>query len=186
MFACDVQASRAAAQPEPAREVLEMDLLALVESCSGSIFFPLFRLLWEPQVIICALWCFSKGYTWDIFKGGKLTEWEMEWKARMEKENLTSTNIEIKWPLCHKLGGWHKWLIMQLRYLKCRICWVGRLIPFMLGKVFHDIKGFICLLICFRLQRPCYKISRWRRRKGSERRVGKRQHFYSYFCCEFY
>lgn len=66
---------------------------------------------------------------------------------------------------------------MQLRYLKCRICWVGRLIPFMLQKVFHDIKGFICLLICFRLQRPCYKISRWRRRKGSERGVGRRQVF---------
>lgn len=29
----------------------------------------------------------------------------------------------------------------------------NRLIPFLLGKVFHDIKGFVCLLICFRLRR---------------------------------
>lgn len=83
---------------------------------------------------------------------------------------ICSVNMKMKWPLCRKLGDWQKWLIMKLRYMKCRICWVGRLILFMLGKVFHDIKGFICLLICFRLRRPRYKISRWRRRKGSERR----------------
>lgn len=47
----------------------------------------------------------------------------------------------------------------------------------MLQKVFQDIKGFICLLICFRLQRPCYKISRWRRRKGRKEGLGRRQVF---------
>lgn len=35
----------------------------------------------------------------------------------------------------------------------------NRLIPFMLGKVFHDVKGFVCLRICFRLQRPRFQIS---------------------------
>lgn len=120
------------------------------------------------------------------FQRWKTTEREMEREGRKEKESLTRANIKIKWPLCHKLGGWQSGLLMQLRYLKCRICWVGRLIPFMLQKVFHDIKGFICLLICFRLRRPCYKISRWRRRKGSERGVGRRQGFHPHFCREFY
>ena len=143
-------------------------------------------LLWEPPgYYLCSLmlvWRLRTGH----FQRGKTREREMERERRKEKESLTRANMKIKWPLCHKLGDWQSGLLMQLRYLKCRICWVGRLIPFMLQTVFHDIKGFICLLICFRLQRPCYKISRWRRRKGSERGVGRRQGFHPHFCCEFY
>lgn len=48
------------------------------------------------QVTVCALRCFSKRNIQDICKGRKQRELEMEWEGSMEKESLSSANMQIK------------------------------------------------------------------------------------------
>lgn len=168
MFGPHTQSSAAKARMKVPREVVEMAPLGWWKVVRVPHSFTL-CLLWEPQGTVCVLWCFSK----CSFKGRK--QRVGDGMGRKNGESLSSANMKIKWPLCHKLGDWQKWLIMQLRYLKCRICWVGRLIPFMLGKVFHDIKGFICLLICFRPQRACYKKQVEEKEMVRKKRLRKRR-----------
>lgn len=112
------------------------------------------RRLWEGCPSLCAARCCFLKVAYracsEIGNGGRKSN---QYKRQ---NNMTS------WP---QIRGPEKWLSAAgvfdvpnlLGWQINHIC---------TGKVFPDIKGFICLLICFRPQRPCYKI---RGRKEKER-----------------